>query len=96
MKIKRIIKDNNSYFIEDYVDKVNEDYIGSILDVIKYDEKSITFRAANYYCPNNEYVGLLDNLPKCEYKTNNIQFKVVLEDGTLKLSNIENIIKIVT
>ncbi len=95
MEEKRIIKVDNNYYIENYEDITNQDYIGSIIEISDYDDKYIYFNSENYYCADSEYIGLLETKPTCDYTIKNTTFKLVLEEDELKISNIEDIRKII-
>ena len=76
-------------------EKTNQDYIGSIIEISDYDDKYIYFNSENYYCTDSEYIGLLETKPTCDYTVKNTTFKLVLEEDELKISNIEDIRKII-
>ncbi len=93
MEEKRIIKQDNSYYIEDYIDECNEDYIGSMLSVKEYNDKEIVFNSVNYYLKDGNYKGLLDEEPKYDSKKE-IEFRIILENNSLKITDIEKLMEI--
>ena len=95
MNDKKIIIYENNYYIDNYKDSTNEDYIGSIIDLIKYDDKYLYFKSNNYYCSNYEYIGLLEEEPNCNYTNTETNFKLVFEDNNIKINDLEEIKQII-
>ena len=94
MDIKKIIKYENNYYIENYKEEYNKDYIGSILDIESYNDKYVYFKSVNYYCENSNYIGALENTPNCNYVTSNTKFTIILENNNLRVNDLEEIINI--
>ena len=92
---KKIIIKNNEYYIQDYDDIINKDYIGSILNIKEYNLKEVIFTSINYYSKDNKYQGLFDEIPKNYYKESKTEFKIIFEDNNLKITNIEELEKII-
>ena len=92
--MKKIINRDNNYYIEDYVDEYNKDYIGSMLNVKEYNDKEIVFNSINYYLKDGEYKGLFDEEPIYDSKKE-IEFRVVFEDSILKITDIDKLMEII-
>lgn len=95
MKDKKIINRNSNYYIENYTEDINEDYIGSIIEITSYDDNYVYFESTNYYCENEEYQGLLKSEPDCNYSYTTTNFTVILENNFFKIDSYENIAKII-
>lgn len=95
MELKKIIYHKNNYYIENYKNQNNTNYIGSIIDIDNYDDKYVYFKSANFYCDNYEYKGVLENIPNCNYTSNEKKFTLIHENNSLKLSNLEELINII-
>ena len=80
---KKILKEDNNYFIPTYDITYNKDYIGSIIEVSKYDDTYIYFKSNNYYCSNSKYIGNLVNIPNCDFTVKESTFKVTLHNNFL-------------
>lgn len=91
MDYKKIIKYENSYYIETYTEELNQNYVGSILDIDTYNDKYVYFKSINYYCENSNYLGLLDEEPNCSYTSNKTNFTIVLENNNLRINDLEEI-----
>jgi len=92
MNLNGIIKyENNYYIVSSEKEKINNKYIGSILDIYSYDDKYVYFKSINYYCENYEYIGLLDDIPNCKYTSDETKFTLILENNNLRISNLEEI-----
>ena len=89
-----IIINNNKYFIEKYNYSKNN-YIGSIIYIKNFDDKYVYVNSNNYYCDNYEYIGILDEEPKCDFNLKESSFTLTIEDNILKISNLNEIEKIV-
>jgi len=96
MELKNIIEYENSYYIESN-NKVfmKNDYIGSDIDIDSYDDKYVYFKIINYYCVDYKYIGIIENLPSCNYTNNESIFTLVLENNNLRVNNIEEIKNII-
>lgn len=94
MELKKIIKHENSYYIETYKEEYNKNYIGSILDIESYDDNYIYFNSTNYYCDNSEYIGPLESAPNCNYTSSNTKFTLTLENNNLRVNSLEEIINV--
>ena len=94
IEMKKIINRDNNYYIEDYVDEYNKDYIGSMLNVKEYNDKEIVFNSINYYLKDGEYKGLFDEEPIYDSKKE-IEFRVVFEDSILKITDIDKLMEII-
>lgn len=90
----QIIEQKNSYYMADSKEKINQNYIGSIVKLKSYDENYAYFESTNYYCQNDKYIGLLEQEPSCEYTKTITNFKVTDENNTLKIVDLEEISKI--
>ncbi len=95
MDLKKIIYFEDNYYIESYKEEYNQDYIGSMIDLINYDNDNIYLTATNYYCHNYDYIGLLNNKPDCDYTSNVITFTVGMENNNLRINDISNIVKVI-
>jgi len=95
MQFKNIIENDNRFYIEDKEYNYNKDYIGSSLDIIDYYDDIIIFESNNYYCENNDYIGLIHELPSCKYNITKSKIKFKIENNTLKIMDIDGINKIV-
>jgi len=91
MKLKKIIKYENSYYIETYKEEYNKTYVGSILDIESYDNNFVYFNSTNYYCNNSEYIGSLEKAPNCDYTSSNTKFTLTLENNNLRVNSLEEI-----
>lgn len=91
MKLKKIIKYENSYYIETYKEEYNKTYVGSILDIESYDNNFVYFNSTNYYCNNSEYIGSLEKTPNCDYTSSNTKFTLTLENNNLRVNSLEEI-----
>ncbi len=89
MNKKEIIYFEDNYYIKNYKNESNN-YIGSIIDIDTYDASKITFKSINYYCDNTKYIGLLEDIPKCNYTFNETKFSIVLENNIFKIENIKD------
>lgn len=94
MDSRKIIIDNNYYYIENYDITINIKYIGSIIEIDSYDDKYIYFKSENYYCDNYNYEGILDSVPSCDYVSNNSNFTLVLENNYFRIYDLKEIEKI--
>jgi len=91
MELKKIIKNENDYYIEDYKNNIDTNYIGSIIEIDKYNDNYVYFKSINYYCDNTKYIGILDSIPKCSYTSNESILTIINENNNLKINNIEEI-----
>ena len=91
MNYEKIIKHENNFYIESYIEEKTNNYIGSKLDISSYDNKYVYFKSINYYCENSDYLGKLDSNPKCNYTTSETNFALVLENNSLRINNFEEI-----
>ena len=89
MEYKNIINYENSYYIND--EKLdNNNYIGSIIELVDYNNNEVNFKSKNFYCDNNEYIGILNEEPKCNYDSFETKFTIVLENNIFKIKNIDD------
>ncbi len=95
MKDKKIIKYNDEYYIENYVQNINKDYIGSNVEISSYDDNYVYFNSVNYYCKNEEYIGLITDEPNCDYVSTKTNFKVILEGSSLRILDYHELLKII-
>ena len=91
---KKIINYKGEYYIESYDNNYNRDYVGSILSINNYGDNFVTIKSINYYCPNSNFIGVLNIEPNCEYTKTNTKFTLSLEKNMLKVNNLEEIEKI--
>lgn len=89
MNKKDIIYFEDNYYMKDYINESNN-YIGSIIDIDTYDNSKITFKSINYYCDNTKYIGLLEDIPECNYTFNETKFNIVLENNMFKIEDIKD------
>lgn len=89
MEYKKIIYFENNYFMEDKKLNTNN-YIGSIIDIEKYDESSVLFKSVNYFCDNFNYLGILYEEPNCNYLKEESTFTVVFENNMFKINSIND------
>ncbi len=95
MNLKKIINYEDEFYIESYKEEINENYIGSIIELMNYDTNFANFKSTNYYCENANYQGLLTNAPNCNYTFTETNYSLNLEGNILKINNIEDIYKII-
>jgi len=89
MNYKKIIYFENNYFMEDTkVEKNN--YIGSIIDIDRYDNNYVYFKNTNYYCDNKEYLGIIYEEPNCEFTKDDSMFVMKLENNMFKINNLKD------
>ena len=89
MDYKKIIYFENDYYIES--NKINDNnYIGSNLKISDFSNNKVYFKSIDYYCNNYEYLGIIDELPKCNYTIKESNFIIELENNIFKVSDIEN------
>ncbi len=86
-----IILDNNEYYIKIKNIKNNYNYVGSFFEITSYDDKFVNFKTTNYFCDNYEYIGRLDEEPQCDFKTNNTNFSITLDNNLIKLTSYDEI-----
>ena len=91
---KKIISYKGEYFIESYENNYNRDYVGSILSINNYGDGFVTIKSINYYCEDSKFIGVLNEEPKCEYTKKESKFTLSLENGLLKVNNLEEIERI--
>ena len=91
MELKKIIKHENNYYIENYKEEFNKNYIGSILEIEDYDSNYIYFKSLNYYCKDEKYIGKLNNTPECNYTRTETKITLTLENNNLRVNNLEEI-----
>ena len=89
MNYKKIIYFENNYFMEDAKMEKNN-YIGSIIDIDRYDNNYVYFKNTNYYCNNSEYLGIMYEEPNCEFTKNDSMFVMKLENNMFKIDNIKD------
>lgn len=95
MNYKEIVYKDNAYYMQDLkVDRNN--YIGSILEIDSYNEEIVTFKSTNYYCTDREYIGVLDEVPTCDYQEKVTYFDLYHIDNTFKIDFNENLINILS
>ena len=94
MTDKNIIYYEDSYYINDE-EFTNTNYIGSIIDILSYDDKKVTFSSVNYYCNNTKYIGILEEEPNCNYEIKKTNFNIDFIDNTFRISNIEEFKQII-
>lgn len=87
MKYKEIIFFEHSYYMVDNI--VNDiDYVGSMIDIEKYDEEKVYFKTINYFCSDLEYQGIVYEPLVCE-KSEEGMFTMVLENNIFRIDDIE-------
>lgn len=91
MDLKKIINYENNYYIKKIEEEENNKYIGSIIKIESYDSKYVYFRSTNYYCENSSYIGLLEDVPSCNYQSTETNFTVIYENNKLKINSLEEI-----
>ena len=95
MNSKNIINFENSYYIV-LKDEEKINYIGSIINIDSYTNNTVTFKSINYYCDNYKYIGLIDEMPNCNYETKETKFNLIYKDNTFRIANIEEFKNIIT
>ena len=91
MNDQNIILDNNEYYIEIKNIKNSYNYVGSFFEITSYNDKFINFKTTNYFCDNYEYIGRLEVEPQCDFKINNTNFTITLENNLIKLTSYNEI-----
>lgn len=91
---KKILEKDGNYYIEEYKEDHNNNYIGSILDIKSHDDNYIYVESTNYYCENEEYVGYLKKEPTCKFAKNTTNFTIELENNNFRITSLEDIKKI--
>lgn len=94
MELKKIIEKDNEYYIEEYDEELNLNYIGSIIDIKDHDDNYVYLESLNYYCENTNFMGYLTEKPNCKYQEEKTTFKMELENDNFRISNIDDIKKI--
>jgi len=94
MEYKNIIYYEDSYYINNE-EIINTNYIGSIIDILSYDDEKVIFNSINYYCDNNKYIGILNEKPTCNYETKETKFSIDFIDNTFRISNLEDFKQII-
>lgn len=94
MNYKKIIKHENNYYIEKYLTN-DIHYVGSIIDIEKYNDSYVYFTSTNYYCDNYDYLGVLNDKPNCNYREEESKFSIVLENNYLRINDLEEIKSII-
>lgn len=94
MEYKNIIYYEDSYYINNE-EIINTNYIGSIIDILSYDDEKVIFNSINYYCDNNKYIGILNEKPTCNYETKETKFSIDFIDNTFRISSLEDFKQII-
>ena len=95
MNSKNIINFENSYYIV-LKDEEKINYIGSIINIDSCTNNTVTFKSINYYCDNYKYIGLIDEMPNCNYETKETKFNLIYKDNTFRIANVEEFKNIIT
>lgn len=94
MEYKNIIYYENSYYINNQ-EVINTNYVGSIIDVLSYDDKKVVFNSLNYYCDNTKYIGIMEETPLCNYEEKATTFSVDYIDNTFRITSLEEFKQII-
>ena len=87
-----LIKDNNYYMLNDY--NIETSYIGSHIKINGYTDDYINIKSIDYYCDDEEYMGIIDDEIICN-NTKESNFKIVFINNELIFDNLEDLINIV-
>lgn len=93
MKYMGIINNNNNYYINHI--KIQTNYVGSTLNIEKYDDENVIFKSINYYCDNYKYIGNIKNDIDCNYTKKESTFKTKFINDNLVITNLEDILNII-
>ena len=91
----KIIEYKNNYYILDNKFKYNDSYVGSEVNILKYDDEYVYFKCINYYCDDYQFEGLLNKAPTCDYQKNESEFTLTKENNNLRINDLESISKII-
>lgn len=83
----------NKDYVKKYIRNINEDYVGSILNITNYNSEEINYQVKNYYCTGYHFVGILTSEPDCKIrKVTNSTFAIIKEGNILKIKDLNNFI----
>ncbi len=88
----QIIAYNNEYYIKEYDNpKINDKYVGSIINIKKYDDKYVYLESENYFCDNYHFIGLLEEKPNCLFTKTITTYKTMLSNNYLRITDYKEI-----
>lgn len=83
----------NKDYVKKYIRNINEDYVGSILNITNYTNEEIYYQAKNYYCTDYHFIGILTSEPDCKIKNvTESSFTIIKEGNILKIKDLNNFI----